>query len=132
MKRYLLHLILLALAALFVGACAPHPQEFGTLEGHVSIGPLAPVVTEGEPEPTPAPEVYAAREVVVFGADGKTEVARLKIDASGNYRAELPVGTYVVDINHTGIDTAKDLPKEISITSQGVTRLDIGIDTGIR
>ena len=92
----------------------------------------APVVREGEAEPTPGPEVYAAREVVVFEEDGKTEFTRIKIDAKGDFRAELPVGTYVLDINHSGIDIAKDLPKEIVITDQGVTRLDIDIDTGIR
>ena len=132
MKRDLLYLTLLTLGVSSLFACTQSPNEFGIIEGHITIGPLVPVIREGEVEPTPAPEVYAAREVVVFKEDGKTEFARLKIDASGNYRAELPVGTYVVDINHIGIDMAADLPKEIEITNQGVTRLDIDIDTGIR
>ncbi len=132
MKRYLLYLTFLTLGASSLFACTQSPQEFGILEGHVTIGPLVPVIRVGEVEPTPAPEVYAAREVVVFQEDGKTEFVRLKIDANGNYRAELPVGTYIVDINHIGIDNASDLPKEIEITNQGVTRLDIDIDTGIR
>jgi hypothetical protein len=113
-------------------SCSQPPKEFGILEGRVTIGPLVPVTREGELEPTPAPEVFAAREVVVYTEDGKTEFARLKIDATGNYRAELPVGTYVVDINHIGIDTAAELPKEVEITYQGIARLDIDIDTGIR
>ena len=132
MKRDLLYLTLLTLGASSLFACTQSPKEFGIIEGYVTIGPLVPVIREGEVEPTPAPEVYAAREVVVFKEDGKTEFARLKIDATGNYRAELPVGTYVVDINHIGIDMAADLPKEIKITNQGVTRLNIDIDTGIR
>ena len=132
MKRYLLYLAFITLAALSLFACTQSSQGFGILEGHVTIGPLVPVVREGELEPTPAPEVYATREVVIFREDGKTEFARLKIDASGNYYAELPVGTYVVDINHIGIDTATNLPKEIEITNQVVTKLDIDIDTGIR
>ena len=132
MKRFLLYLTVLTLGASILCACTQSPQEFGTIEGHVTIGPLVPVVREGNVEPTPAPEVYADREVVIFKEDGKTEFARLKIDASGNYRAELPVGTYVLDINHIGTDMAADLPKEIDITHQGVTRLDVDIDTGIR
>jgi hypothetical protein len=132
MERYLLYLTFLTLGASSLFACTHRPPEFGIVEGHVTIGPLVPVIHEGEVEPIPAPEAYTAREVVVFKEDGKTEFARLKIDASGNYRAELPVGTYVVDINHIGIDTAAGLPKEIEITNQGVTRLDIDIDTGIR
>lgn len=117
---------------LFITGCAQGSQAYGVLEGHVTIGPLVPVVREGEPEPTPNPEVYAAREVVVFKANGKTEFTRIEIDSSGNYRAELPVGIYVVDINHLGIDMAKGLPKEITITEQAVTLLNIDIDTGIR
>jgi hypothetical protein len=132
MKRHLLFLVCLILVGSSLFACTPTPQAFGILEGHVTIGPLMPVLREGEPEPTPAPEVYARREIVVFEDDGRTEFARLKIDASGNYRAELPVGTYVVDINHLGLDTAADLPREIEISHQGITRLDIAIDTGIR
>jgi hypothetical protein len=132
MKNTFLTLVILTLAFSFLAACTQTPQAFGILEGHVTIGPLVPVVREGEVEPTPAPEVYAAREIVVFAQDGETEVARLQIDAGGNYRAELPVGVYVVDINHSGVDSAAGLPHEIEITAGNVTRLDIDIDTGIR
>jgi hypothetical protein len=132
MKHWQVFIALLGLGGSVLCACVHSPQEFGTLEGHVTIGPLVPVAREGEVEPTPAPEVYAAREVAVLKADGETEYTRLPIDASGNFRVELPVGTYIVDINHAGIDSAADLPKQIEITNKAVTRLDIDIDTGIR
>ena len=132
MKKPSLNLLTTTLMAVFLAACNQTPQALGTLEGHVTIGPLVPVVREGEVEPTPAPEVYASREIVVFTQNGETEVARLQIDANGNYRAELPVGFYLVDINHAGIDSAAGLPAEIEIKADGVTRLDIDIDTGIR
>jgi hypothetical protein len=132
MKRYLFYFKFLSLLTLNLFACARSPQEFGVLEGHVTIGPLVPVIREGELEPTPAPEVYVAREIVVFMEGGEEEFTHIKIAGNGNYRVELPIGIYVVDINHIGIDTASDLPKEIEITNKGVTRLDIDIDTGIR
>jgi hypothetical protein len=50
----------------------------------------------------------------------------------GNYQGELPVGTYVIDINRLGIDHAEGLPKEIEIASGVIIRIDIDIDTGIR
>ncbi|MGB3903843.1 MAG: hypothetical protein WBB22_02885 [Anaerolineae bacterium] len=124
-------LLLLALT-FFIISCASGPQETGMLEGHVTIGPLVPVVREGEPEPTPAPEVYASRQIVIYAQDGRTEITRVQIDAKGNYRVTLPVGTYVVDINRIGIDRGIDLPKTVEIVSGGVTRLDVEIDTGIR
>ncbi len=132
MSRYFLLLTILTLGVSSLFACAPIPQEYGTLEGQVTIGPLQPVLQEDEVEPTPAPEVYAAREIVVFKENGKTEFARVSIGPNGSYRAELPVGIYVVDINQIGIDMAPDLPRKIEITPQTVTILDISIDTGIR
>lgn len=127
MRRFVLVALML-----FVTSCVPVPGETGVLQGHVTIGPLVPVVREGEPEPTPGPEVYASRQIVIYASDGQTEVARVQIDGKGNYRVELAVGTYVVDINHAGIDMAKELPKTVEIESGQVTRLDVDIDTGIR
>ena len=121
---------LLTALTLLLAACTPAAQ--GMLEGHVTIGPLVPVVREGEPEPTPALEVYAARQIVVYAEDGCIEIERAQIDPDGNYRVELPPGDYVVDINRIGIDRADGFPKRVEILSEGVTHLDVDIDTGIR
>jgi hypothetical protein len=113
-------------------ACALGPKEYGILEGQVSIGPLVPVIREGEQPPTPAPEVYAAREIVVFKANGVTEFTRLQIDSNGRFQTQLPVGAYVIDINRIGIDSADNLPLEITILANQTTTMSINIDTGIR
>ena len=105
-------LLRILLVGFLVVACTPIPQATGTLRGHVTIGPLVPVVQVGVPDPTPAPEVYAARQIVIYKTNGKTEVARANIDPQGNYEIDLPVGTYVVDINRIGIDSASGLPTE--------------------
>ena len=124
--------LLLAAMALLIIACTPVSGETGTLEGHVTVGPLVPVVRPGEPEPTPGPEVYASRKIVVYAQDGQREVARIQIDPHGDYRVTLAPGTYVVDINHAGIDRGIGLPQTVEIASNQVTRLDVEIDTGIR
>ena len=121
----------LAAVALSTLGCSLGPKATGTLEGHVSIGPLVPVPREGEPEPTPAPEVYAGRQIVVFSGSGR-EIARVQIDGQGNYRLALPAGSYRVDINHAGIDSAAGLPAEVEILAGQTSRLDVDIDTGIR
>jgi hypothetical protein len=128
MERLSVLLIVLGL----VSGCAKPPVETGTLHGQVSIGPLVPVVRAGEPEPTAAPEVYAARQVVIYEADGQEEVIRVEIDATGTYSVTLPVGTYVVDINRAGIDSANGLPRQIELRAGEDVLLDIEIDTGIR
>jgi hypothetical protein len=125
--------ILGLILTLLLSAClGGTPQPPGTLAGHVNIGPLVPVQREGEPEPTPAPEVYAARQIVVYAENGRTEVVRAQINSEGDYEVDLPPGTYVVDINRIGIDSAQGLPKQVEIRSGQVTRLDVEIDTGIR
>lgn len=124
-----LALVGLALATL---ACSAGERQTGTLEGHVSIGPLVPVVRQGEAEPTPRPEVYAGRQIVVFSSDGRREIARVDIDGQGNYQVKLPAGQYLVDINHAGIDSAAGMPAEVEIFPGQTTRLDVDIDTGIR
>ena len=129
-KRILVPVVVAIMFTL--ASCSSGPLEYGVLEGHVTIGPLVPVLREGEVPPTPSPEVYAAREIVVYDADGETELTRLQIDATGFYHGELPVGIYVIDINRIGIDSADGPPREIEITSGGIVRLDIDIDTGIR
>ncbi len=113
-------------------ACALGPKEYGVLEGQVKIGPLQPAMQVGEEAPTPAPEVYAAREIVVYKKNGVTEFTHLEIGATGWYQGELPVGTYVIDINRIGIDSADNLPLEITILANQTTALNINIDTGIR
>ncbi len=128
MKRWLCF----AIALVLIAGCTDQPKELGTLQGQVTIGPLQPVQREGEPEPTPAPEVYAARKIVVFAPDGETEIVRADIDSSGHYAITLPAGAYVVDINHAGMDSAANLPTTVTIVSRQVTWLDVDIDTGIR
>ncbi len=107
-------------------------KEKGILQGKVIIGPLTPVVQEGVPEPTPDASVYAARQIVIFSQDGNKEIAKVPIQPDGSYSIELPIGEYLVDINHSGIDFSKDLPAIIEIKKDQIFSLDIDIDTGIR
>jgi hypothetical protein len=132
MSNQFIRLGFLLLGLISLASCSQGPEEFGILEGKVSIGPLVPVLREGEDPPTPAPEVYSAREIVVYKKNGVTEYTRLKIQADGRYQVELPVGNYVIDINRIGIDSADNLPLEIKITKNNMFTLDIEIDTGIR
>lgn len=114
---------------------APSPAStanVGYLAGRVSVGPLRPVERVGVTPPPVPPEVYTARSLNVFQSDGKTLVKNVAFNGDGTYRAELPAGTYVVDLKRTGIDRARGLPQTITITRGQTTTLDVDIDTGIR
>jgi hypothetical protein len=125
-------LCLLFILIFLSAACASQPAETGVLEGHVSVGPLDPVVQEGVPPSTPSPETYAERKIVIFSEDGQEEVTQVDIEANGAYRVTLPVGRYTIDINHLGVDIAKGFPQQFDIMSGQTTQLDVNIDTGIR
>jgi len=122
--------VLLLALPLFLAGCRSGPSGF--LVGEVTVGPLTPVERAGAPTPTPPPEVFTSRALNIFKQDGKTLVQRVPFEADGTYRVELPAGTYVVDIEHTGIDSASGLPTTLVIRPGGTTRLDVDIDTGIR
>ena len=128
-KRSIITLLFLVVV---ISACSVGPTETGILQGRVTIGPLVPVVGPGMEEPTPGPEVFAGRKVVLFNASGKRELQQVDLSGDGTYRVELEVGTYQVDINHLGIDHAAGLPATIEIKVNAITQLDINIDTGIR
>jgi len=129
-RRLIFGLLFLVGLALFLSACRAGPE--GILEGVVTVGPLIPVERVGVPTPMPLPEVFTSRALEVFKADGTTLVKRVPFQADGTYRVELLPGTYVVDIEHTGIDHAAGLPTSVVIRPNEVTHLDVDIDTGIR
>ena len=124
---------IISAAVIFLGlvfSCSA-PEEPGILQGHVTIGPIQPVVRPGETVEVPC-EVYEARKIMVYDTSGKKLVRQVDIDCDGTYTVELSPGTYVVDINRTGIDSSSDVPKAVEINSGLTTMLDIDIDTGIR
>lgn len=123
-------MVVVAVGALLVAGCGK--DDTGTLTGTVTIGPLVPNLQEGEPQPTPRPEDYAAREIVVLNNSGISEVARVSIGADGSYSILLLPGVYTVDINHAGTDRADGLPKQVTVAQGEITRLDVDIDTGLR
>ena len=125
-------LTLLLLAAVALTACGDPTPESGVITGHVSVQPLSPVEEEGVPTPTPWPELYEGRVILIYGPDGEEVIKRAEIDSEGTYREELPPGTYVVDVERIGPITSPDLPKTVEITSGETVQLDVTIDTGIR
>jgi hypothetical protein len=126
---------LLVLLAMFLAAAAGCTNGPGagkaTLQGQVTIGPICPVERPDQPC-LPTPETYAARKVVVLRPDGATVVTTVPLNQTGYYRVNLDPGTYVVDINHAGIDRSPDVPRTLTVAGGETTTLDISIDTGIR
>lgn len=122
------------LALLLVAGCTQGNPNNGTLQGHITIGPLCPVETSPpDPNCLPTEQTYVAYELTVYrvvgGPSGTLEkVMTFKGDKDGNYKIELPEGAYELS-QDTGISVYQ---QEFSIKAGETTNLDIDIDTGIR
>lgn len=106
----------------------PTPRQGqGTVYGRVRIGPLCPV----EPCPSPQPDVYSSRALVLKPEVG--EPTYVKLNPDGSFKAPVNSGTYTVDLtNCTFLGCKSSLPKKVSIAPNQAVLLEIDIDTGIR
>lgn len=127
-------LFIMLLLTTILWSCENHSVdlEIGTLEGKVSIGPLCPVETDPpQPECQATLETYKAWPIAIYRASDSTKVMNINPDALGLYRIDLPVDSYIVDLeneHHFG----DNLPTKVEINPGEILVLDIDIDTGIR
>jgi hypothetical protein len=70
------------------------PQGF--MQGHLKIVVIRAVEPDNMPQP--APETYGEYPLIILSQDGKREIARVTADKSGNYRADLPPGAYILAV----------------------------------
>jgi len=135
LRRTLPLLLIVAITACSGGnsptAPSNQPTAKGTLAGVVTIGPICPVQSDTQPCPTP-PDAYAARKVLVENSAATQVLFTVDINSQGLYTIDLAPGNYVVDLKKVGADRSSDVPKAITIAANTTTRVDIGIDTGIR
>ena len=87
----------------FLSGCAhksmPSDTKSGSIEGQVTIGPLRPgPVRVDQPEPEVPPELFASHKIVVLSQDGKTTIVESKLDSKGNYKVDVPAGTYTLSL----------------------------------
>ena len=134
MKRTIVILTVIILGLFITGCSSTH--EKGLLQGNVLIGPITPVEQPGQ-EITLRCDVYALRKIIIYYKSGEKLIQQVDIycdeeEQITRYRVELEPGTYIVDINHIGIDYSDDVPKQVEIKSGVILKLDIEIDTGIR
>jgi hypothetical protein len=106
--------------------------EHGRLSGIVTIGPNCPgPQSDTHPCPTP-PSAYAARKILIYN-EAKSEILfTVDIDSQGAYLIDLAPAKYTVDLKPNGIDRTNELPQVVDIKANGVTSLNVNIDTGIR
>jgi len=122
--------------SLLLISCQTGGPETVLLQGAVTIGPISPVERPGENPPVPA-EVFSSRYLIIYDESGQRLVREVYFTQIGNgatgyYTTQIAPGTYVVDINHLGMDRADGLPVKITVSADETVTIDVNIDTGIR
>lgn len=115
---------------------SPAPQGSGVIAGHLDIGPICPVErVPADPNCAPGPQHYASYKMVAYNASRTAVIKQAAFDAQGNYRLDLPSGTYIIDIaphSPDGPGSASGVPVQVVLRSGGQVRVDVSVDTGIR
>jgi hypothetical protein len=126
--------LLIAALILLISGCAQQNPEKGVLHGKITIGPICPVERiPPDPGCQPTAETYKAWPIAIWTKDKTAKVAQIEPDLKGNYRLELPAGTYVADLDRqNGGVGGSNLPSAFTIKPGENTTLEIDIDTGIR
>jgi len=107
----------------------PEQQAVGYLKGHISIGPLCPVeANPSDPNCEPTQQTYGAYPLSVYSVANNRLIAQVKGDENGNYEIMLPAGEYEIR-SETGM---QKVSVRTTINPNGITQLNVDIDTGIR
>jgi hypothetical protein len=139
-KNYWVLGIIALIAIVFINGCIQSQTnntnnkttDTGFLEGKVVIGPLCPMETvPPSSNCQPTEKTFKEYPIAVYTVEKKTKIAQINPNLDGTYSLELPVGTYIVDLEK-GHMFEKNLPATVTIEEGKTTTLNINIDTGIR
>src|SRR5438477_8154111 len=101
------------------------PQGF--MEGHLKILSANPVDVGDENAATVTAENYADYPLLILSREGQKEIARTSADTNGNYRAALPPGDYVLDVQGRPRKHVRGKPQPFTVVSDQTVRVDMDI-----
>ena len=120
------------------GAVAPGPGPGGTTPpgGGTGSGTLSGSVGFvgtpcAQPSAPPCDGPYPDYEVVVYAADGTTEVARTTTGADGTFSIDLPAGNYAI-FTQAGLRPTDRARTDVVVNRDALTRTELRVDTGVR
>jgi hypothetical protein len=119
-----------SIVLIFLTACsallAPTPTDSGIV-GHVTIGPICPVMQIG----IPCPDKPYQATLTILTAAGRSNVIQFKTDSNGAFQTALSPGEYILHPESPGV-----MPHAAEIYfvvyAHQFTRVDVAYDSGIR
>jgi len=118
---------------MLAGSASVKAAAEGFMDGHLKIVVIRAVEPDNMPQS--APETYAEYPLIILSQDGKREIARLTADKSGNYRAALPPGAYILALQERSIEEraaerVHATPQPFTVVSNQTVRVDMRIFIG--
>jgi hypothetical protein len=124
LKYLIVGCIFLVLAG---SATASDALPSGVMEGHLKILSSNPVDIGDENAATVTAENYADYPLLILSRDKQKEIARITADTNGNYRAALPPGDYVLDVQGRPRKHVRGKPQPFTVVSDQTVRVDMDI-----
>jgi hypothetical protein len=118
--------ILLVLATTALINAAPQ----GSIEGHLNVVSLRPVELVDENTPTAKAANYADYPLIILSQGERKQIARITADKDGNYRASLPPGAYILDVEGRVPRRLRVRAQPFRIVSNEAVHVDMTIVTG--
>jgi len=114
------YLIAASICSVVAGTASLNAAPQGSVEGQLKIVSLRPVELAGENRTTETAAVpataknYADYPLIILTQGERKQIARITADAEGNYRAALPPGEYIIDVEGR-------VPKRLHVRAQPFT-----------
>jgi hypothetical protein len=104
------------------------PQGF--LEGHLKIiSPREVEPSDNMPRQTVTAATYAEYPLIILSAGAQKEIARVIADENGKYRAALPPGDYVLDVEGRLAKRLRVRSQPFAVVPNETVRVDMTIVT---
>jgi len=108
------YLIAASICLVVAGTASVNAAPQGSVEGKLKIVSQRPVELDGENTPTLAAKNYTDYPLIILTQGERKQIARIAADAEGNYRAALPPGEYIIDVEGR-------VPKRLHVRAQPFT-----------
>lgn len=100
----------------------------GVMQGHLKILSSNPVDLGDENAATETAEKnYGEYPLLILSQSEKKEIARITADENGNYRATLPPGDYVLEVQGRARKHLRWKPRPFTVVSDRTVRVDMDL-----
>jgi hypothetical protein len=124
------YLIAVCICSVVAGTASANAAPQGSVEGRLKIVSLRPVQLDDENTPTPAAKNYTDYPLIILSQAERKQIARITADADGNYRAALPPGNYVLDVEGRVRRRLHVRAQPFTVVSNETVHIDMTIVTG--